>query len=78
MDEPPDVTTPVQIAPYVFAPVLFSARFVHVIPPPVAVGVPMVEDDRSSVMVMRTRTSFVAGVNDDVVRVVPFAAVELT
>jgi hypothetical protein len=78
MDEPPDVTTPVHNPTYVDEPEVVSWRFVHVIPPPVAVGVPIVAEGRSSVNTSRTKTSLVAGVKEAVVRAVELAAVELT
>jgi hypothetical protein len=55
-----------------------SCSFVQVIPPPVAVTVPIVAEGRSSANVKHTSTSPVAGVNDGVVTAVLLEAVELT
>lgn len=65
--DPPDVTTPVQMAMKLKLAVVLTTRCVHVIPPPVAVGVASVYD-ASSVTALTTMMSFVAGVNDGVVK----------
>jgi hypothetical protein len=75
--DPPAVTVPVQIDPYVSLVAVPSTCLVQVIPPPVAVGVPALRLFESSDSACRTRTSPVAGVKLGVV-VVPDEDVDVT
>jgi hypothetical protein len=69
---PPTVTVPVQITTYELPVTAASIRFVHVMLPAVAVGVPS-RYFPSSVAPLMMTSSPVAGVNDGDVRVVRFA-----